>query len=228
MIEFNNVTKNFGNVKALDNFTVTLKNGKITGLLGPNGSGKSTCIKMITGLNRPDMGNIQVNGIKPSKETKDKISYLPEIDYLYPWMTVKQTADFVSGFYGDWDSTKYKELIKFLELEPSFIVGKISRGMRAKVKLLFAFSRNAEIVLLDEPLSGIDVLVRDKIIQTIVKDYRAGEQTIVISTHEIPEIEPLIEHVVFMEKGKVKLEGDAEELRLSYGKSLVELMKEVY
>jgi len=228
MIEFKNVTKNFGRVKALDSFTAKLESGKIFGLLGPNGSGKSTCLKMITGLNKPNTGMVEIDGMKPSIDVKEKIAYLPEIDHLYSWMSIEQTAHFLASFYKDWDWDKYNELIKFLDLQASFIVGKISRGMRAKAKLLFTFSRNAEIVLLDEPLSGIDVLVRDKIIQTIVRDYRVGEQTIIISTHEIPEIEPLIEYVIFIEEGRVKLEGYADTLRSIHQKSLVELMKEVY
>jgi ABC-2 type transport system ATP-binding protein len=228
MIEFKNVTKTFGSVRALDGFTVSMEDGKIIGLLGPNGTGKSTCLKMIAGLNKPDFGIVEVDGVKPSKETKRKITFLPEIDHLYPWMTVEQIANFLSGFFADWDWDKYKELIKFLDLQPSLVIGKISKGMRAKAKLLFTFSRNAKIVLLDEPLSGIDVLVREKIIQTIVRDYGLSEQTIIISTHEVAEIEPLIEKVIFMEAGKVKLEGDVEDLRFDYGKSLVDIMKEVY
>ncbi len=228
MIEFKGVSKQFGNTKALDNISVNYSKGKIIGLFGPNGSGKSTTLKMIASLNKPDSGEILIFGRKPSKETREIVSYLPEIDYIYPWMTIRDAANFMRGFYGDWDEGKYKELMEFLRLEPDMVIKKISKGMRAKVKLLLCFSRNAEVVLLDEPLSGIDILTRDKIIETIIRDYRAGEQTIIISTHEIQEIESLVDDAVFIGRGKVILQGEAEKLRNENGLSLVELMKEVY
>ena len=228
MIEFKGVSKHFGSVKALDNMSVNYTKGMITGLFGPNGSGKSTALKILVSINKADNGEVLIFGKKPSVETRENISFLPEIDYIYPWMTIREAADFMRGIYGDWDDAKYKDLIKFLQLEPEMSIKKISRGMRAKVKLLLCFSRNAEIMLLDEPLSGIDILTRDKIIQTIIKDYRVGEQTIIISTHEIQEVEGLVDNVVFIGEGRVVLQGGAEKLRNENKLSLVGLMKEVY
>lgn len=228
MIEFKGVSKSFGKTKALDNISVNYPKGKIIGLFGPNGSGKSTTLKMIASLNKADSGEVLIFGKKPSVETRKIVAYLPEIDYIYPWMTIKEAADFMKSFYEDWDDAKYKELMDFLKLEPEMVIKKISKGMRAKVKLLLCFSRNAEIVLLDEPLSGIDILTRDKIIETIIRDYRVGEQTIIISTHEIQEIESLVDDVIFIGEGKVVLQGEAEKLRNENGLSLVDLMKEVY
>ncbi len=228
MIDFKGVTKDFGKAKALDNISITFPEGKIIGLLGPNGSGKSTTLKMIASLNKPDKGEVLINGLKPSKETRNTIAYLPEIDYIYSWMTVKDAINFMKGFYTDWDEDRSKRLMAFLELDGNMVIKKISKGMRAKVKLLLTFSRNADIILLDEPLSGIDILTREQIIETIIQDYKAGEQTIIISTHEIQEIEGLIEHVVFLKKGSIILQGETEELRIKRGKSIVELMKEVY
>lgn len=228
MIEFNGVTKDFGKTRALDHMTITFPKGKIIGLLGPNGSGKSTALKMIASLNKPDQGELLIEGLKPSKETRKGIAYLPEIDYIYSWMTVQDAINFMKGFYDDWNEDKNKKLMSFLELEPGMVIKKISKGMRAKVKLLLAFSRDAKIVLLDEPLSGIDILTRDQIIQTIIQDYSAGEQTIIISTHEIQEVEGLVDDVVFIKKGTVILQGEADQLRVERGKSLVELTKEVY
>lgn len=228
MIEFKQVTKKFGNIKALDNITVTYPEGKIIGLFGPNGSGKSTTLKMIASLNKPDKGELFINGVKPSIETRKYIAYLPEIDYLYSWMTVKDAINFMKGFYDDWDQEKNIKLMKFLQLEPDMVIKKISKGMRAKVKLLLVFSRNAKLVLLDEPLSGIDILTREQIIETILSDFSAGEQTIIISTHEIQEVEGLVDEVVFLKDGNVILQGDAEALRTEKTMSLVELMKGVY
>ncbi|MGI6285040.1 ABC transporter ATP-binding protein [Neomoorella humiferrea] len=228
MIVFERVTKTFGSTRALDEFTLEIAGGKITGLFGPNGAGKSTCLKMIAGLTRPDAGRVLIDGETPGMTTKSMIAYLPEIDYLYPWMTINDAVSFFAGFYEDWDGAKYQDLLSFLQLEPSMMISKISKGMRAKVKLLLTFSRRARYVLLDEPLSGIDILTRDAIIRTIVKDYSTGEQTIILSTHEIQEVEGLVEDVVFIDRGRVKLAGTAENLRQLEGRSLAAIMKEVF
>lgn len=228
MIEFINVNKSYGSVKPLDDFNLKIEEGKIIGLLAPNGSGKSTMLKMIAGLNNPDSGKVLVLGKEIGVETKKDIAYLPEIDYLPANMKISECAAFISSFYEDFDDSKYNDLLKFLELKEDMIIGKVSKGMRAKIKLLMTFSRNAKIILLDEPLSGIDILTRDKIIETILRDYRAGEQTIILSTHEIMETENLIEDVIFLQDGKVKLMDNVEDLKFKYNMSLANIMKEVY
>jgi ABC-2 type transport system ATP-binding protein len=227
MIEFKNVSKSFGSTVALNNVSLVFPRGKIIGLFGPNGAGKSTSIKLIMGLNRPDRGEVRVDGENPQNKKQD-IAYLPEIDHLYPWMNIAQAADFTRTFYADWDEAKYRELIKFLNLQEDMKIAKISKGQRAKTKLLLTVSRRAPYLLMDEPLSGIDILTREEIINTLIRDYREGEQTIIISTHEIAEVESLVDEVIFLDKGQVKLSGNAEDLRVERNMSLVELMKEAF
>jgi ABC-2 type transport system ATP-binding protein len=227
MIEFKNVSKSFGSTIALNDVSITFPRGEIIGLFGPNGAGKSTSIKLIMGLNRPDRGEVMVDGEKPQNKKQD-VAYLPEIDHLYPWMNVAQAADFTRTFYTDWDEDKYRELIKFLNLSEDMKISRISKGQRAKVKLLLTISRRAPYLLMDEPLSGIDILTREEIINTLIRDYREGEQTIIISTHEIAEVESLVDEVIFLDRGQVKLSGNAEDLRIERGMSLVELMKEEF
>ncbi len=228
MIRFNNVTKKYGKVIALDDVSLDIGKGKITGLLGPNGSGKSTMIKLITDLNKPSRGEVLIGGEPITQEMKKRIAYLPEIDHFYSWMKIRDAKRFVETFYHDWDDHLYRELLDFLELDEEMAIRKISKGQRAKAKLLLAFSRKADIILLDEPLSGIDIFTREKIIETMIKDYREGEQSIVITTHEIKEIEHVIDDAIFLRKGKVVLEGEVEKLRAEKNLSLVDLMKEVY
>ncbi len=227
MIEFKNISKSFGSTVALDDVSLVFPRGKIIGLFGPNGAGKSTSIKLIMGLNRPDRGEVRVDGENPQNKKQD-LAYLPEIDHLYPWMNIAQAADFTRTFYADWDETKYRELIKFLNLQEDMKISKISKGQRAKTKLLLTVSRRAPYLLMDEPLSGIDILTREEIINTLIRDYREGEQTIIISTHEIAEVESLVDEVIFLDRGKVKLSGNAEDLRVARNMSLVELMKEAF
>jgi ABC-2 type transport system ATP-binding protein len=181
-------------------------------------------LKLIAGLNRPEVGQVLIKGRAP-RFTKAEVAYLPEIDYLNSWMTIKQAAAFIRSFYQDWDQAKYAELLKFLNLDEEMKIARISKGQRAKAKLLLAVSRQASYLLMDEPLSGIDLLTRDQIIGAIINDYRAGEQTIIISTHEIAEVENLVDEVIFLDQGNIKLAGPADELREQKGKSLVEIMK---
>lgn len=227
MIEFANVSKRFGNVRALDGINMVIPRGKIVGLFGPNGAGKSTSLKMMAGLNWPDSGEVRVDEKIP-RQTRDTTAFLPEIDYLYSWWTIKDAASFMRVFYHDWEDNKYRELLKFLNLSEDMKISKISKGQRAKAKLLLTVSRKAPYLLMDEPLSGIDILTREEIINTLIRDFRAGEQTIVISTHEINEVESLVDEVIFINNGQVKLAGNADELRAQKGLSLVEIMKEEF
>jgi ABC-2 type transport system ATP-binding protein len=199
MIEFDQVGKRFGSIQALDQLSLQFGPGKIIGLFGPNGAGKSTAMKMIAGLNHPDTGQVLVDGQQP-RHCKAKIAFLPEIDHLYGWWTLKQAADFTRHFYADWDDRKYTELLGFLNLREDMKISKISKGQRAKCKLLLTISRRAPYLLLDEPLSGIDILTREEIINTLIRDFREGEQSIIISTHEINDVESLVDEVFFIDQ----------------------------
>ncbi|MEN6463082.1 MAG: ABC transporter ATP-binding protein [Syntrophomonas sp.] len=227
MIEFKEVSKRFGSTLALDQININFSQGKIIGLFGPNGAGKSTSMKMIAGLNQPDRGIVIVDGCQP-RQKRQEIAYLPEIDHLYPWWTVKQASDFIRSFYADWDQEKYRDLIDFLRLDENMKIGKISKGQRAKTKLLLTVSRRAPYLLMDEPLSGIDILTREEIIDTLIRDYREGEQTIIICTHEINDVEGLVDEVVFIDQGRIRLTGSAEQLRQEKQMSLVDIMKEAF
>ena len=227
MIEFQNVSKRFGTVQALDHIDLTIDEGKIVGLFGPNGAGKSTMMKIMAGVNRVDTGTVTINGQTPG-EAKEFVSYLPEIDHLYPWWTLKEAADFLQAFYGDWDKEKYHSMLEFLNLQEDMKLGKISKGQRAKCKLLLAVSRNAHYLLMDEPFSGIDILTREEIARTLIRDFADHQQTMIISTHEIGEIETMVDQVIFLDQGQIRLAGEAEELRNEWGMSIVEIMKEVF
>jgi ABC-2 type transport system ATP-binding protein len=227
MIEFKNVSKSFGTVKALDQINLIIPQGKIVGLFGPNGAGKSTSLKLIAGLNHPDSGSVMLDGEIPRLK-RHKIAYLPEIDYLYSWWTIKDAAAFTRAFYTDWEDSKYNEMLHFLNLNEEMRISKISKGQRAKTKLLLNVCRRAPYLIMDEPLSGIDILTREEIINTLIRDYREDEQTIIIATHEINDVESLVDEVIFIDQGQIKLTGNAEDLRVEKGMSLVEIMKEAF
>jgi ABC-2 type transport system ATP-binding protein len=228
IIEINALHKSYFLAKALNGVNLQIKRGVILGLLGPNGSGKSSLLKIIAGLVHPTSGKIMVNGKKPSSHTKAEIAYLPEIDYLYSWMTVKETIDFIAAFYYDWQQERAKELLLLMGLELRQKVGNLSKGKRALLKLLLVLSRKTPLVLLDEPLSGIDPPSRSRIISAIVSEYRMGEQTIILSTHQVGETEAIFDEVVYLRDGKVALHDAAENLRINNNSSINDLWERVY
>lgn len=228
VLDMKDVVKDFFMKRAVDSLSLSVQKGRILGMLGPNGSGKSTTLKMIAGLTKASSGSISICGQRTGVNTKHLISYLPEIDYIYPWMTVKQSIEFISTFYPDWDYRKTNELLGFLKLDENYNIKKLSKGMRAKLKILITLSRKAPLLLLDEPLSGIDYPTRSKIIEAIVSQYREDDQSVILSTHEVPDSEAVFDDVVFLENGSIKLSGTADDLRVKYDKSIAELMKEVY
>lgn len=224
------VVKRFGRVEAVNGITTQIPRGQIIGLVGPNGAGKSTFLKLIIGLQRPDDGRLRVLGETPGLHTKRRVAYEPEGDCLYDWMTIQDAMTFVSALVPDWDARRAEELLDFLHLEDRrhARIRALSKGLRARVKLLLTVSRNADLILLDEPLSGIDPPSRARIIQSLISQFRVGEQTIVISTHEVAETEGIFERVIFLDRGQVRLEGDAQELRQRYGRSIQGILEEVY
>lgn len=220
--------KRYPGTEALKGIDFTLPTGEICGLLGPNGSGKSTLLKCIVGLIQADGGTIEILGQKPSRHTKGQIAFVPEIDNLYRWMTVQEAINFTSTFYSDWQSERAVELVEFMRLEPDKKINSLSKGMRARLKLILALARRAPLILLDEPFSGIDPSSRDRIVEGIVREFKSDEQTMIISTHAVGDTEQLFDSVIFLDEGVVSLQGNAEDLRMNRGKSINDLFKEVF
>lgn len=228
MIELKGVHKRYLLKHAVNGIDLQIKKGSIVGLLGPNGSGKSTLLKMLAGLVHPSSGSILVNGRSPDVHNKQHVAYLPEIDHLYGWMTVMETLRFISGFYPDWQQDKAAEMLMSMELDENQKVRNLSKGLRARLKLIAALSRNVPLVLLDEPFSGIDPSSRAKIIRSIIREFQSEEQTIILSTHSINESEPMFDDVIFLQNGRVKLFDSSENLRAEYGCSLDHIWEKVY
>lgn len=223
-----NLRKKYPKVEALKGIDLSLPKGQIWGLLGPNGSGKSTLLKCVVGLVQPDGGKIEILGYPPSRQTKAQIAFVPEIENLYRWMTIRQVLDFTSTFYEDWQEERVAELLDFMRLDPEAKVSSLSKGMRARLRLILALARKAPLILLDEPFSGIDPSSRDRIVEGIIRQFKSDEQTMIISTHAVGDTEQLFDAVVFLDEGTINLQGNAEDLRNRYGKSINDLFKEVF
>ncbi len=228
MAEITGLVKNYGKIKALNGIDLQIEPGLIYGLLGPNGSGKTTLLKCMAGLLRPDRGQVKIFGRKPGKTTKGRTAFLPEIDYLYRWMTIREVLNLVAGVFPDWQRDKEDELLKNMNLTKEQKVGSLSKGMRARLKLVIAMGRQADLILLDEPLAGIDPSSRGRIIDMILREFRSDKQSVVLSTHEVGETENLYDFVIFLDNGIIKIFEPAEDLRRDSGLSINELFREVY
>ena len=221
------LTKHYGAKTALDGVDLHIGFGKIVGLLGPNGSGKTTLIKLANGLLQPDSGSIRIAGMKPGVESKAIVSYLPDADWLPGWMRVEQLVKMFGDFYKDFDPARAKEMLANLELSPKDVLKTLSKGNREKVQLILAMSRNARLYLLDEPIGGVDPAARDYILHTILSNY-SKDATVLISTHLIEDVEPVLDEAIFLKEGTVFAHRSVDEIRENEGMSVDAYFREVF
>ncbi|MEE0685976.1 MAG: ABC transporter ATP-binding protein [Lachnospiraceae bacterium] len=227
MLQCQNVMKKYGKKTAVANITTNIVPGKIYALLGSNGSGKTTFMKMVAGLVKPTSGTITFNGMPIGEESKKYIAYMPTESFYYSYMTCKDAGKFYKDFYEDFDENKYYYLLNDMNLDPDMKVSKMSSGMTAKAKLALTLSRNSSIIMLDEPLNGIDIIAREKVIETVLKN-ASPNNAIIMSSHLVDELEKVIDYAIFVRQGEVVMQGDAEELRTRNGMSIVDMYKEIY
>ncbi|SHH42058.1 ABC-2 type transport system ATP-binding protein [Anaerosphaera aminiphila DSM 21120] len=227
IVEINNLTKKYGKKIALDGVDLNIEKGKIVGILGPNGSGKTTLIKILVGLLRPSSGSVKINGEKIGVETKAIVSYLPDRNFLYDWMKIKDAGKFYSDFYGDFDEKKFEELLTFMDLNKDMKITELSKGMNEKLNLSLVLSRNAELYILDEPIAGVDPVARDQILGAIINNY-SKDSSMIVTTHLVRDMENIFEDVVFLQNGAIVLEGNAEDLRNEHNGQIDSIYKEIF
>jgi len=227
LLEIKNLSKSFDNKPILKDVNLKVTNGKIIGLLGKNGVGKTTLIKLINDLLVPTTGEILINGKKIGVETKKIISYLPERTYLNKQMKVYEVIDYFKDFYDDFDFEKAKKLLKDLDLDINQSLSKMSKGMQEKVQLVLVMSRKADLYILDEPLGGVDPATRDYILDTILSNFNE-DASVIISTHLISDIERILDEVVFIDKGEIILQSDADKLRKKENASIDEIFRRMF
>ncbi len=227
LLEIKNVSKTFDKKKILDDINLKIPKGKIVGLLGKNGAGKTTLIKLINGLLTLDSGNIFFKGKEIGVYSKDHISYLPERTYLDKSMKVCDVINMFSEFYKDFDSQRAYSLLKDLKLDSEIRIVKMSKGMQEKLQLILVMSRDADLYILDEPLSGVDPATRDYILDTILSNFKDGS-SILISTHLISDIERVLDEVVFIDDGKIVLASSADEIRNKEKASIDDIFRRMF
>ena len=227
MLECRTLCKNYGSIQALKNIDLALDSGRIVGLVGPNGSGKTTLIKRAQHLLTPTSGLITIDGMEPGPETKAIVSYLPDRDFLPQWMNLEQLTGFYHDFFADFNPAKSADMLSALGVTGAMPIGKMSKGTREKVQLIFTMSREAKVYLLDEPIAGVDPATRDYILRTILSNY-SENALVLISTHLITDVEPILDEVVFLQNGTIALHENVDSLRERTGKSVDGYFREVY
>lgn len=227
VVKVSNLSKRYPSTLALDDINIEFPKGQITGLVGPNGSGKSTLLKIISGLVIKDQGKVEIRGSETTR-LMDFIAFLPELNHLYDWMTIREIINFFEVQYNDFSIKKAEGLVDFMNLKFNQKIKTLSKGMVGRLKLILVLSRKAPLMILDEPLAGIDPNSRARILESLISEYEADFQSIIISTHEVVEAERFFDHVVFLESGKVILEGNTDDLRADRNQSVQELVREVF
>ena len=208
MLEMKNVTKCFDGFKALDDLTLTVPKGAVYGLVGPNGAGKSTAIRHLTGVYRPDSGSITMEGrpIYENPEVKARIGYIPDDIFYFPSASMEEMRKFYKGIYKNFDDELYKKLLEVFQLPQKGAIRRFSKGMQKQAAFHLAVCCKPDVLILDEPVDGLDPVMRRQVWSLLLSDVAQRETTVLVSSHNLRELEDVCDHVGIMDKGKLLLE----------------------
>src|SRR5580698_5541371 len=224
VIEIQNLHRRYGKHDAVNGLSLNVSAGKCYGFFGRNGAGKTTTIKCLLNLLRPDSGTLSVFGLDPRKDevaVKSRVAYVPDYVAFYPWMTVRDTLDYLASFRAKWNLKTEGELLDRFRLDPTKKTTALSKGQKTQLALIGAICAEPELLILDEPTSGLDPIVRREFIQTVIgayQDAEPGKRTVFVSTHLITEFEGLIDEFTIIENGREALTLGADEARSRYKK----------
>src|SRR5262245_52796148 len=219
VIQLEGLTRRYGKLDAVNGLSLTVKPGRCYGFFGRNGAGKTTTIKCLLNLLRPTSGSVRVFGLDPQRHevaVKSRIAYVPDAVAFYPWMTVRDTLDYLASFRANWNRDLEADLLKRFGLNPGHKSTALSKGQKTQLALIGAICPEPELLLLDEPTSGLDPIVRREFIETVIGAYQAGDpgsRTVFVSTHLISEFEGLIDEFTIIEEGRELLTMHADAAR---------------
>jgi len=223
-IQIENLSYAYGHTEAVHDLSLTVQPGRCYGLFGRNGAGKTTTMKCLLNLLRPERGKVRVFGRDPAKEevaVKRLLSYVPDQVAFYPWMTVRETLDYLTSFRPQWNRKTEQDLFEHFGLDPEQRTGNLSKGQRTQVALIAAVCPETDLLVLDEPTSGLDPIVRREFIEAVIGAYQEGipgKRTILVSTHLINEFEGLIDEFTIIDRGRAVLTMDSDQARERYRK----------
>jgi ABC-2 type transport system ATP-binding protein len=223
-IEIQNLKYAYGRAEAVHDLSLRVEPGRCYGLFGRNGAGKTTTMKCLLNLLRAQSGQVRVFGLDPAKDevaVKRRLSYVPDLVAFYPWMSIRETLDYLASFRARWNSQTEGELFRRFDLDPNKRTAELSKGQRTQVALIAAACPEPDLLVLDEPTSGLDPIVRREFIETVIGAYQdgnPGNRTIFVSTHLIAEFEGLIDEFTIMDRGRAVLTLSADDARKRYQK----------
>ena len=208
MLEVRNLTKTFDKFTALSDLNMTVPKGAVYGLVGPNGAGKSTVIRHITGVYRPDSGTVTMDGqpVYENPAVKERIGYIPDDVFYFPSATLEEMRRFYAGIYPKFDDALFERLYEVFELPKKGQIRRFSKGMQKQAAFQLSLCIHPELLVLDEPVDGLDPVMRRKVMSLILSDVAQNGTTVLISSHNLRELEDVCDHVGIMNKGKMLLE----------------------
>ena len=215
MIEVRNVMKEFDGFRALDDMSMTVPTGAVYGLVGPHGAGKSTIIRHLTGIYRQNAGEITIDGapVFENPEVKSRIAYIPDDIFYYANASIREMMDFYRSIYPHFDAERFKKLADVFGLDPKRQMRRLSKGMQKQAAFWIAVSLRPEILILDEPVDGLDPVMRRRIWSIIMADVAENGTTVLVSSHNLRELEDVCDSVGIMNKGKIMIERSLNELQ---------------
>lgn len=216
LIAIQALTKSFGKQAVLQGVDLEVPRGAVFGFLGLNGAGKSTTIKILLGLLKPNGGSVSVVGTDPTQDsvlTRQRVGYMAENQTMYPWMRVNELIGWSKCFYSVWDDTLVSELLERMHLDPKAKVGTLSKGQSSKLALLLALAHQPELVILDDPVLGLDPLARRDLLRDVIALLQARHVTVFFSSHLLYEIEPICDRVAILHEGKILTSAAVDALR---------------
>ena len=215
MIEVKDVVKTFDDFRALDGVTMTVPRGAVYGLVGPNGAGKSTLIRHLTGIYRPDSGAIDIDGqpVYENPAVKARIAYIPDDVFYFPQATIPDMMRYYRGIYPKFDAERYQKLGDVFQLDPKRQIRRLSKGMQKQAAFWLALSAMPDYLILDEPVDGLDPVMRRQVWSLMMGDVAERGTTVLVSSHNLRELEDVCDHVGILNKGKVLLERSLSDLQ---------------
>jgi ABC-2 type transport system ATP-binding protein len=216
LVEVDGLTRRYGSTIALDNVSLTAEAGLVYGLVGANGAGKTTLIKHLLGLLRPHQGRVRVFGLDPVREpvaVLRRVGYLSEQRDLPEWMRLEELLRYTQAYHPTWDQHYAEQLLEEFGLDPRKRFSDLSQGMRAQAGLVAAVAHRPDLLVLDEPSSGLDVVVRQDILDAIVRTVIEDGRTVIFSSHLLDEVERMCDHVTVLHEGRVAVQGPVDEVR---------------
>jgi len=220
MIEVRQLVKRFGKLEVLKGLDLSVRKGSIYGLVGPNGTGKTTLLKLLAGIYRPDKGSIMVDGqpVFENNRVKEKIVFIPDELFYFNQYSIRETADFFRQVYPTWDENRFTELSEVFGIDVKRRVTKLSKGMKRQVSFWLALSVKPRVLILDEPLDGLDPMIRSKVKKLLMADVAERELSIVISSHNLRELEDICDYMAILHDGRILVESELDTIKSGINK----------